>query len=101
MLALVRVFILFKTTIKTLISFDWTIVFIEHRPNLLEHAPCAFIGNTQLALQLFGADAAPRGRHEMDRIEPKLQQRGRILKDCPTHGMLMTAAELTFISWAL
>jgi hypothetical protein len=77
------------------------IIFFQKRPNLLEHAPRALIGHADLAFQLFGADAAFGRGHQVNCVEPELQGRGRILKDSPLHRMLMVAAELALVRWAI
>src|SRR5579872_5341158 len=35
----------------------------KHRANLLEHAPCGFVGDSALSLNLFSGDAAPSRPH--------------------------------------
>lgn len=90
----------------TLVGFDFarqfrTSILIEHRANPVEHSPRAFVGDSNLAFQLLCADSASRRRHEIDRVEPKFQGRGRILEDRPFHRMLMVAAILARIRWAL
>jgi hypothetical protein len=53
----------------------------QHGTNLLEHTPCGFVGYARLALNLLGADPAPRLSHEVDRIEPCCERSGRFMKD--------------------
>jgi hypothetical protein len=96
--------VLFQAAIETFVRFNlarqWS-VFVEHRANLVKHAPSTFVGNTKLAFQLLGPDSASRGRHDVDRIEPEFQGRCRILKDSAAHRMFVVAAILASVGWPL
>src|SRR6202023_2122084 len=104
--ALAGVFVLFQAAVKALVHFDLArqlraiSAFIERRADLFEHAPCSFVGNAKLPLQLLGADTATRRGHQVHRVKPEFQRRCRILKDSPAHWMFVASAELTAIRWA-
>src|ERR1035438_3495670 len=82
-------------------SANRSAVFIgQHGPNLLEHAPCGFVGYASLALNLFRGDAAPGSRHEVHSVEPSCERSGRFVKyrvSGRVHGM---AAMIARIRWA-
>lgn len=63
-LFLVGVLILIPSAEKAFVALDVTRqvvnVLVQHRTNLLEHSPRAFIRHADLALDLFGADSASR-----------------------------------------
>ena len=64
----------------------------KHRANLLEYAPCGFVRDSRFPLNLLrGNPAASRG-HEVDRIEPRRERSGRLMKDRLRRGMEMIAA---------
>lgn len=65
---------------------------IQHGANLLEHAPRGFVGHACLTLNLLCRDAAARLRHEVDRVEPQLQRRGRLVKDRVRRGVDVVTA---------
>lgn len=106
MLAFAGVFVFLQTAERTLIHFDLarklgTVIFVQKRSDLLEHAPRAFVSNTDLPLKLLCRDAAFSRGHEVDCVEPEPQGCSRILKDSSLHRMLMMAAELTFVGWTI
>ena len=94
-------------SVVRLIHFDSTIesanrptLFIgQHRTDLLEHAPRGFIGDASLALNLFCRDAAPRLRHEIDRVEPNGEGCGRLVKDRVGGRVNVMAAMIARIGW--
>ena len=103
--ALVEVFVLFESAEIAFVHFDfarqfWTVIFIEHRSNPVEHAPRAFVGDAKLAFQLLCADAASRRCHQVHGVEPELQGRGGILEDRADHRMFMPSTELAAIGRA-
>ena len=49
--------------------------------NEREHAPRRLVGDAQFSLQLLGRDAATSAGHEVHRIEPQVQRRGRLVED--------------------
>lgn len=55
--------------------------FIKHGPNLLEHPPRGFVRHARLALNLFRADPATSGSHQVNGIEPSGERSGRLVKD--------------------
>src|SRR5439155_12365400 len=57
------------------------VALLEHRPNLLEHAPRGLVGNSKLPLKLLRADAAPSLSHQKDRVKPKVKAGARLVKD--------------------
>jgi hypothetical protein len=97
--------VLFQTAIKAFVRLNlasqWTIAFIEHRANPVEDTPCAFIGDAKLAVQLLRADSASRDRHQMDRIEPELERRCRVLKDRAAHRVFVMTAILAGVGWPI
>src|ERR1700722_17501651 len=49
---------------------NWTATFVgQHRPNLLKHPPRGFVGHARLALNLFRANSATSGSHQVHGIE--------------------------------
>ncbi len=104
-LFLVSMFVFVPSAEETFVAFYLTRqianFFVQHGANLFEHPPRAFIGDTDLALDLFCADSASRSRHQIDRIEPKFQGRGRVLEDRAAHRVLMVSAILAGIRWSV
>jgi len=102
-LPFIPMLVFLQSAIETFVRFNlagqWPI-FIEHRADLVKDTPCAFVRNAKLPLQLFGADSASRRSHQVHGIKPEFQRRGRILKDCADHRMLMTSTELAAIGRA-
>lgn len=78
-----------SASVVSLIHFDFAIkatnraalIVVQHRANLLEHAPCSFVGDARLALNLLGRDSATGLCHQVDRIEPSRKWRGRLVED--------------------
>jgi hypothetical protein len=72
------------------VNFDWLLAsaqlrsvfgFVQHRTNLLKHAPRGFIRYASLALNLLRGNPASRLRHEIDRVEPSRERSGRLVED--------------------
>jgi len=76
------------------------IAFVQHRANLLKHAPCSFIGYARLTLNLFGRNSATGRSHQVDRIKPSAQWRGRLVKDRASGRMNMVATMVARVRWA-
>lgn len=74
-------------------SSDWsTLVVGQHRANLLEHAPCGFVCDPSLPLNLLCRDTATGSGHEVYSIEPS-RERGRgLVKDRVGGGVNVMAA---------
>lgn len=73
------------------------LVLVNHRANLLEHAPRGLVSDTKFPFQLLGRNATTSARHEVDRVEPELEPGGRSLEDRGFHRVLMVPAELALI----
>src|SRR5882672_1959610 len=58
------------------------VLIIQHRANLFEHAPRGFVGDASLPLNLLCRNSAARRSHQVDRVEPNCQGRGRLVEDC-------------------
>jgi hypothetical protein len=106
MLAFAGVFVLFKAAKNAFVHLDLArefraVIFLQERPNLLEHPPRALVGNANLPLKLLSTDSASRRSHQEDRVKPEFERRSRILKDCAAHWVFVVAAILTGISWTL
>jgi hypothetical protein len=103
MLLFARVLVFLQAAERAFVHFDLAgqlravIAFIEHRANLFEHAPRAFVGDAKFTLKLLCRNSAPRLRHQVNRVKPELQRGGRVLKDRAPHRMLMMAAKLAAI----
>ena len=74
-----------------------SLLIVQHRANLSEHAPRGFVGDSRLALNLFRGDTATGLRHEVDRIEPSGQRSGRFMKDRVSGRVNVMAAVVTRI----
>jgi hypothetical protein len=53
----------------------------QETADLLEDAPCGFVGDASLALNLLSRDAATSGTHEVHRIKPSFERGAGLLKD--------------------
>jgi len=73
---------------------------VQHCANLLEHAPCGFVGHSSLALNLFRADAATSRSHQVDRMEPSCKRSGRLVKDRVSGRVNVMAAMVARVGWA-
>lgn len=51
--------------------------------NLVAHAPRGLVRHSELALEFLGGDAVLRRREQVDRVEPHLERRARILEGRP------------------
>lgn len=60
-------------------GFDFALVHLF--ADFVADPPSGLVGDAQLALELLGGNAVTRGYKEVDRIEPRLQRRPRVLKD--------------------
>ena len=103
---LVFMFVLFETAKMAFIRFDFagqlrTVIFVQHRADLLEHTPRALVGDANLPLKLLCADSALSRSHQENGMKPEFERRSRILKDCAAHWVLMMTTELTNIRRAL
>src|SRR5260370_30236749 len=50
--------------------------------DFLRYAVRGLVGNAKLALQLLRGDSAASACHEIYRIEPQMERRGRLMEDC-------------------
>lgn len=107
MLAFRCVLVFLQTAVKAFVYFNFprqiraVAAFVQHRPKLLQHAPCALIGHAKLALQLLRTDTALGRRHKVDCLEPEFQRSSGILKDGPAHRVLVVPAILAGVGRAL
>jgi hypothetical protein len=53
----------------------------EQRADLIEHAPRGLVGNAKFPLKLLRGDSASGACHQVDRVEPQMQRRGRFVVD--------------------
>lgn len=65
---------------------------VQHGANLLEHAPCGFIGDASLAFDLLCGNSTARRCHQENGVEPRSQRRGRFVKDRVSSWVNMMAA---------
>src|SRR6266545_1424683 len=82
---------------ECLVGFDFARqlhVVLQHQlvPNPVEHAPRGLVVNAKLALQLLGGDSATCACHEIHRVEPQLERRGRAFEDRSLHRVDAEAA---------
>lgn len=63
--------------------------------NQVGHAPRRLVGDAKLPLKLLRGDAAARAGHQVHRVEPQVQGRGRLVEDRPGCGVEMVSAALT------
>ena len=56
-------------------------VVAHQRPDALHHLVRLLVRDADLALHLLGRDAAASASHQIHRVEPQVQRRGRALKD--------------------
>lgn len=75
-------------------------VFGEQRTNLLEHAPCGFVGHRSFALDLFRRNPAASRTHQVHRVEPRPQTGGRFLQDRASERIDVPAARLAGVGCA-
>ncbi len=57
--------------------------------------PCCFVSYAKLALQFFAAYTVARGDKQIDRVEPNLERRPGVLKDCASGRVKMIATRGT------
>ena len=60
--------------------------------NQVRHAPRRLVGDAKLPLKLLRRDAAPSAGHQVHRVEPQVQRRGRLVKDRPGRRVQVVAA---------
>jgi hypothetical protein len=72
----------------------------EQGANLMEHAPCSFVGNSSLALNLLSGYTATSGTHEIHGIEPSLERSSALLKDGASERIDVIPAMVASISSA-
>ena len=65
--------------------------------NLLEHAPCGFVGDASLALNLLCRDPAASRAHQKHRMEPDAQARSGFLEDGSSKRIDVIAAMIARI----
>lgn len=68
--------------------------------NLPEHAPCSFVGDASLALNLFCGDAATSRAHEIHRVEPSLERSSALLEDGPGERVDVVSAVIASVGGA-
>jgi len=74
---------------------------VRHQgPNLLEHAPSGFVGNSSLALNLLCGDSATSRAHQVRSIKPQPKRSGRLLKNGPGQWIDVASAVIASISSA-
>jgi hypothetical protein len=81
-------------------SLQLQIALREKRANLLEDAPCGFVGDASLALNLLSGDAAPSRPHQVHGVEPSLERSSGLLKDGPSKRINLSAAMVAAICGA-
>ena len=79
------------------LAAKWVFVVVQHGANLLEHAPRGFVRYSRFALDLLGGDSAAGRGHEVHRIEPRRERRGRLVEDGVRRGVNVIAAMLARI----
>lgn len=57
------------------------VALLHHEPDLFGHAPGGFVGDTQVSLDLFGADAVLAHAKEIDDIEPFSERGFGLMED--------------------
>jgi len=72
-------------------------VVVQHRANLLKHAPCGLVRYACLALDLLCGDSATSRSHQIYRIEPSRQRSRRLVKDRVGGWVNVVAAVVTRI----
>lgn len=68
--------------------------------NLLENAPCSFVGDASLALDLFCGDSAASGTHEVHRVEPNAERSSGFLEDGSCERIDLSAAMVAAVGGA-
>src|SRR5581483_1283838 len=63
--------------------------------NEVGHAPCGFVGDAKLALQLLSGDSATSAGHQVHSEEPQMQRSGRFVEDRSCRGVDVVAAGVT------
>src|ERR1700730_2825899 len=58
-------------------------IFGEQGADLPEHAPCSFVGDASLSLNLLRGDSAASRTHEVHCVEPSLERGSCLFKDAP------------------
>ena len=58
----------------------------------VEHSPRGFVGNTKFPLKLFRGDTASGACHQVHRVEPEMQRRGRLVEDRTRSRMQVMSA---------
>ena len=71
--------------------------FVHQFANLSEHAPRALVGDSGLALNLFGRNAATGRTHQVHGVKPDSQFGARLLKDRPGQRVDVVPAGLTSV----
>lgn len=67
----------------------------------MEYAPGSLVRHAEFALKLLGRNPAAGRGHEVHPIEPRLQRRGRLLKDRPGQRVDVRAAVVARVRLAL